>query len=125
MKTYMSNLTGEVIDGTKLGALYYFKKDDHITGLHHTLKDVVLLKTDGKGYQFEWNDLRALITVVNVILVMMFGYAIAWFGLAVAGLGCIKDLTEIPDGRFRFSSLVMHLANVALNIFFLVQLSLN
>lgn len=83
-------------------------------------------EVDGKlRYQFEWNDLRALITVVNVILVMLFGYSIAWFGLSVGVLGCIKDLTEIPDGKFRFSSLIMHLANVALNIFFLVQWSLN
>lgn len=80
-------------------------------------------KPDGKfKYQFEWNDLRCLITIINVVLVMIFGLSIAWFGLAVAGIGIIKDLTEIPDGRFRVSSLLMHLANVALNIFFLCQL---
>jgi len=78
---------------------------------------------DGKTkFQFEWNDLRCLITVVNVILIMIYGLSIAWFGLAVASLGIVKDLTEIPSKKFRVSSLVMHLANVALNIFFLCQL---
>lgn len=80
---------------------------------------------DGKkkvGYQFEWNDLRCLITVVNVVLIILYGLSIAWFGLAVAGIGVIKDLTEIPDGKFRFSSLTIHLANMVLNIFFLCQL---
>lgn len=82
------------------------------------------IQTDGKiKYQFEWNDLRAVITVVNVGLIMVFGLSIAWFGLAVAIFGAIKDITEIPDGRFRYSSLVMHLSNVALNTFFLIQLA--
>lgn len=76
---------------------------------------------DGK-YQFEWNDLRCLITVINVVLIMIYGLSIAWFGLAVASLGIIKDLTEIKSKKFRVSSLVMHLANVALNVFFLCQL---
>ena len=79
-------------------------------------------KTDGR-YKFEWNDIRAVITLVNVILIMIYGLSISWFGLAVAGLGIIKDLTEIPDGKFRYSSLVMHLTNVALNVFFLIQLA--
>lgn len=81
------------------------------------------IQADGKvKYQFEWNDLRAFITVINIILIMCYGLSIAWFGLAVAGLGIIKDLTEIPSKKFRFSSLIMHLANVGLNIFFLCQL---
>ena len=80
-------------------------------------------QADGKvKYQFEWNDLRALITIVNVILIMIYGLSIAWFGLVIACLGILKDLTEIPDGKFRFSSLIIHLANVGLNIFFLLQL---
>lgn len=73
-------------------------------------------------YQFEWNDLRALITIVNVILIINFGLSIAWFGLAVASIGVIKDLTEIPSGKFRFANIIMHLANVVLNVFFLLQI---
>ena len=67
-------------------------------------------------YKFEWNDLRAVITVINVILIMIFGLSIAWFGLAVAVIGVIKDL--LIDRRI--NGLIMHLANVALNLFFII-----
>ena len=46
-----------------------------------------------ENYKFEWNDLRCFITVLNVILIMAFGLSISWFGLAVALIGIIKDLT--------------------------------
>ena len=70
------------------------------------------------GYKFEWNDLRCFVTIVNVILIMIYGLSIAWFGLAVALIGIIKDLTTDR----RINGLLMHLANVALNVFFLCQL---
>lgn len=69
-------------------------------------------------YKFEWNDLRCFITVVNVILIMIYGLSIAWFGLAVAFVGVIKDLTTDR----RINGLFMHLSNVALNIYFLIML---
>lgn len=69
------------------------------------------------GYRFEWNDLRAFITVINVILIMQYGLSISWFGLAVALVGIIKDLTTDR----RVNGLVLHLSNVILNIYFLVQ----
>lgn len=69
-------------------------------------------------YKFEWNDLRCFITVVNVILIMIYGLSIAWFGLAVALVGVIKDLTTDR----RINGLLMHLSNVALNIYFLFML---
>lgn len=68
------------------------------------------------GYEFEWNDLRCFITVLNVILIMIDGLSIAWFGLAVAIVGIIKDLTTDR----RINGLLMHLANVALNAYFLI-----
>ena len=70
-------------------------------------------------YKFEWNDLRALTTVVNVILIMIYGLSISWFGLALALLGVIKDLT---DEDFRWNGLIMHLSNVVLNVFFLSKI---
>jgi hypothetical protein len=69
-------------------------------------------------YKFEWNDLRCFITVVNVILIMIYGLSIAWFGLAVAFVGVIKDLTTDR----RINGLLMHLSNVMLNIYFLILL---
>lgn len=71
-------------------------------------------KIEGK-YKFEWNDLRALATVANVVLIMFFGLSIAWFGLGIALVGIVKDLTT----DHHINGLVMHLAGVALNIFFL------
>lgn len=68
------------------------------------------------GYRFEWNDLRCFICVVNVILIMIYGLSIAWFGLAVAVVGIVKDLTTDRH----INGLVMHLSNVVLNVFFLV-----
>lgn len=69
-------------------------------------------------FRVEYNDLRAFITVVNVILIMIFGLSIAWFGLTVALIGVIKDLAVDRH----INGLVMHLATVALNIYFLVLL---
>lgn len=69
-------------------------------------------------YKFEYNDLRAVITVINVILIICYGLSIAWFGLAVAGIGVIKDLAVDR----RINGLVMHLANVFLNLYFIILL---
>lgn len=67
-------------------------------------------------YKFEYNDLRCLVTVINVILIMIFGLSITWFGLAIAVIGVIKDLAVDR----RINGLIMHLANVALNLFFII-----
>ena len=68
-------------------------------------------------YKFEWNDLRALITLVNVILIMRFGLTIAWFGLGVAFFGLVKDITIDK----KINGIVMHSANATLNIYFLAM----
>jgi hypothetical protein len=69
-------------------------------------------------YKFEYNDLRCLITVINVVLIMIYGLSIAWFGLAVAAIGIVKDLAVDR----RINGLIMHMANVALNVYFIVLL---
>ena len=66
-------------------------------------------------YSFEWNDLRALITVINVILIMRFGLSIAWFSLGVATMGLIKDITIDK----KINGMVMHTANILLNRYFI------
>lgn len=68
------------------------------------------------AYTFEWNDLRCFITVINVILIMIYGLSISWFGLAVAAIGVVKDLTTDR----RINGLLMHSANVILNVYFLL-----
>jgi hypothetical protein len=68
------------------------------------------------GYKFEWNDLRCFVTVINVILIMIYGLSISWFGLFVAVVGIVKDLTTDR----RVNGLLMHIANAVLNIYFLL-----
>lgn len=70
------------------------------------------------AYKFEWNDLRAFIQLLNVILIMLFGLQVSWFGLAIALFGVIKDLTK----HRHINDLVMHLSGVALNVYFLMLL---
>ena len=67
-------------------------------------------------YRFEWNDLRCLATIINVVLIMLFGLSIAWFGLGIAIVGLIKDFTSDR----RINGILMHLAGAALNIYFLI-----
>lgn len=66
-------------------------------------------------YKFEINDIRALITIINVLLVLIFGISIAWFGLAVSVIGIFKDI--FIDKRI--NGTVMHTANAILNIYFI------
>jgi hypothetical protein len=69
-------------------------------------------------YKFEWNDLRCLAMIINVVLIMFFGLSISWFGLGIALVGIVKDLTSDRH----VSGLLMHLASVALNVYFLFLL---
>lgn len=68
-----------------------------------------------QAYAFEWNDLRAIISTLNVVLVILFGLAISWFGLAVAVFGLVKDFTSDR----RINGIIMHIGSVALNLYFL------
>ena len=66
-------------------------------------------------YKFELNDLRAIITLINVILIMRFGLSIAWFSFTVAIIGMIKDI--VIDKKA--NGLIMHAANAILNLYFI------
>lgn len=68
-----------------------------------------------EAYNFEWNDLRAGITFFNVILIMIFGLSISWFGLAIALIGLVKDFTTDR----RINGILMHFSSVILNVYFL------
>ena len=69
-------------------------------------------------YKFEMNDLRAVIQILNVALIMMFGLSVSWFGLALAVFGLIKDFTTDRH----INSILMHTASGILNIYFLTLL---
>ena len=68
-----------------------------------------------KNYKFEMNDLRAVVQIINVVLIMIFGLSFSWLGLAIATGGLIKDL--LHDRRV--NGILMHLAGMVLNIYFL------
>ena len=70
------------------------------------------------SYRFEMNDLRAVIQVINVILIMIFGLSVSWFGLALAVFGLIKDFATDRH----INSITMHTASMVLNIYFLTLL---
>lgn len=70
------------------------------------------------SYRFEMNDLRAIIQVINVILIMIFGLSVSWFGLALAVFGLIKDFATDRH----VNSITMHTASMVLNIYFLTLL---
>ena len=71
---------------------------------------------DGK-YKFEWNDLRALLQLINVALIVFVSIPVgSVFGLIIASLGLIKDLT---DKNRRINSVILHLLGIILNAFFL------
>ena len=67
-------------------------------------------------YRFEWNDLRAVITILNVFLILRCGLSFAWFPFIVAVVGIVKDLTT----DHRLNNLIMHIANTILNGYFLL-----
>ena len=67
------------------------------------------------SYKFEMNDLRAIIQIINVALIMIYGLSIAWFGLAIAVAGLIKDFTTDRH----INGIAMHSANIVLNLYFL------
>ena len=70
------------------------------------------------AYRFEWNDLRCGITILNVILIMLFGLQVSGFGLAIALFGVCKDFSQ----HRHINEVLMHLSSVALNVYFLLLL---
>lgn len=64
------------------------------------------------SYKFEWNDFRAVVQILNVILILRFGLSLAWLGLIVAVFGLVKDFTTDRH----LNSILMHCASVILYI---------
>lgn len=71
------------------------------------------------NYRFEWQDLRAAATILNVALIMIFGLEVAWFGLMIAVVGIIKDCT---NKHRHVNDFLLHGATAVLNIYFLTLL---
>lgn len=71
-------------------------------------------KIEGK-YKFEWNDLRAFLMLVNVVLIMFNFQVGSIFGLTIASFGLVKDFTTDRH----ISGILMHTASAILNFYFL------
>lgn len=69
-------------------------------------------------FRFEWNDLRAFIQLLNVVLIMIFGLSVSWFGLAIALFGVCKDMSQ----HRHINDIIMHMSGVVLNVYFLTLL---
>ena len=67
------------------------------------------------AYKFEWNDLRAVLMLINFMLIMLNFSVGAIFGLTVAFFGLIKDFTTDRH----ISGIIMHLTSIMLNSYFL------
>lgn len=67
------------------------------------------------SYTFDFNDIRCLLTVFNVVMIMVFGLSVAYIGLAIAVFGTIRDM--VCEER-RVNSTIQHFAMVVLNCYF-------
>ena len=64
-----------------------------------------------RNYLFEWNDLRAVLSVINFVL-LLFSFPVgAAFGLTIAVFGLVKDLTVDRH----INGIAMHLTSILLN----------
>lgn len=68
-------------------------------------------------YKFEWNDLRAIITLLNVLLVVTFGLSVIWITLGIAVLGLVNDFTTAK----KVNGFVIHGLNFVLNLYLLIN----
>lgn len=66
-------------------------------------------------YIFDYNDIRCLLTLFNVIMIIIFGLSIAWIGLAIAIFGTVRDM--VCEER-KINSTIQHLTMIVLNIYF-------
>ena len=66
-------------------------------------------------YIFDYNDIRCLLTLVNVILIITFGLSVAWIGLAIAIFGTVRDM--VCEER-KINSTIQHLTMIVLNVYF-------
>lgn len=95
--------------------LYYTQEKERENKTMTQIKKFFNIETP---YKFEYNDLRCLITILNVGLIMAYGLSISWFGLAVAVIGLAKDFATDRH----INGILMHFASVALNGYFLYLL---
>lgn len=71
------------------------------------------------SYKYETNDLRALTMIVNLLLIIAFGFASSWFGFTIAVLGIVKDC---KNQNRHINDFLMHGTSLLMNSYFLYLL---
>ena len=66
-------------------------------------------------YIFDYNDVRMILTLFNVIMIITFGLTVAYIGLAIAIFGTIRDM--VIEER-KINSTIQHICMVILNLYF-------
>lgn len=77
-----------------------------------------ILGITANKYEFDWNDIRALGMLVNVVLVMTIGLWGSVAGLALSAFWLVVDYIHGP----RVNGLLMNCASIILNIYFITQI---
>lgn len=67
-------------------------------------------------YEFEWADVRALVTIANVVLIIIVGLGISWMGLGIAAYDLIQDIRK----KSHINLILIHLSMLILNSYFLM-----
>ena len=70
-----------------------------------------------KQYVFEWGDISALLTVLNVFFIVMGIWWAPFFGLA----NCVLAIVGIVKANAHLNAYIIQMALIVLNIFFLCQ----
>ena len=68
-----------------------------------------------RKYEFDYNDIRCFLTLINVVMIIIFGLSVAWIGLAIAVFGTVRDM--VCEER-KINSTIQHLAMIILNLYF-------
>jgi len=71
-----------------------------------------------QDYEFDLNDIRALIMVINVICIFVFGLSISWLGLAVAIVGLVDDVVHTK----RICHCLIHFSGILMNLYFISEI---
>lgn len=71
-----------------------------------------------KSYEFDWGDVDAVTTFINLVLIVAIGFYASFFGMAVAVFGIGRDLFI----HRRINGLAIHLTTLILNFYFLLLL---
>ena len=68
-----------------------------------------------KQYVFEWGDISALLTVLNVFFIVMGMWWAPFFGL----VNCVLAIVSMIKSNAHLNAYIIQMALIVLNIFFL------